>query len=443
MKKVSKELPNLYRSKTGTYMFRKAIPKQYRELAGKREFKISLKTGDFDLALEHFVGAKKAVDDLMRELSCGRPLREAIRFRDAALLAEAQGRKLKPLAELLQNPAELLAAHKEWKSSASASPEVFKTFFNADLDDIKLSELIEFYEREQTHELASLNSVDRKKKLAPFKLAVEDLIQHLKADKTVRELTNVDGRSYEIELKTRIADRSIKANTANKRFVALRVLIKTYFKANSVSNSNIATIFDGMKFKENPNKRAAFSVEFVRDNWLRGSPFDGLNTDAKYLLLAMLDTGCGLKELCGLDSKSDIRLQADIPHIVIRPNENRKLKTRFRERVIPLVGFALIAFQNCPEGFRRYTGPNGFTNASAAINKFLNENGLDENGQCTANGLRHLFKDRLREHGVASEIQDKLMGHQTPGMSTGYGKGFSMIALKAAMKEIEVDFSST
>lgn len=442
MKKITKELANLYRNeKTGVYVFRRAIPEKYRDLAGKREFKFSLKTTDFKTALENFEAAKNAVDKMMFDLSHGKSIRESITFDESATLAKAQGRELRPLEKLLSDPAEILAAHAQWKNAARATPEIFKSYFNAGTTDVRISELVSCYEREQAHNLVDLNIRDQKKKVAPLKLACSDLVEHLKEDKLLGSLTDNDAKSYETVLKSRIADQKIKANTANKRLVALRTLIKTYLGSKGVKKNALQTPFDGMKFKEKRTKRVAFSLDFVRDHLLKAGALAGLNDQASNLVFALIDTGCGFKELCGLDPLKDIRLDADIPHILIRPNANRTLKTDFRERTIPLVGLALTAFKSCPAGFSRYSGPTGYESASATINKFLKQNNLDEQGQCTANGLRHLFKDRLREHNIVSELQDCLMGHQTPGMSPEYGKGFSLKARLAAMKQLETDFS--
>ncbi|WP_144577108.1 DUF6538 domain-containing protein [Agrobacterium sp. DE0009] len=441
MRKITKELANLYRNeKSGVYVFRRAIPEKYRDLAGKREFKFSLKTTDFKTALENFEAAKNAVDKMMLDLSRGKSIRESITFDESATLAKAQGRELRPLKQLLSDSAEILAAHAQWKNTSRATPEIFKSYFNAGTTDVRISELVSCYEREQAHNLVDLNIRDQKKKVAPLKLACKDLVDHLKEDKLLGSLTDNDAKTYESVLKSRIADQKIKANTANKRLVALRTLIKTYLGSKGVKKNSRQTPFDEMKFKEKRTKRVAFSVGFVRDHLLKAGALAGLNDQASNLVFALIDTGCGFKELCGLDPL-DIRLDADIPHILIRPNANRTLKTDFRERTIPLVGLALTAFKNCPAGFSRYSGPTGYESASATINKFLKQNNLDEQGQCTANGLRHLFKDRLREHNIGSELQDCLMGHQTPGMSPEYGKGFSLKARLAAMNELETDFS--
>jgi hypothetical protein len=50
----------------------------------------------------------------------------------------------------------------------------------------------------------------------------------------------------------------------------------------------------------------------------------------------------------------DIRLNAKVPDIAIRPGQNRELKKDNSRREILLVGAAEIAMRACPEGFPYY-----------------------------------------------------------------------------------------
>ena len=52
-------------------------------------------------------------------------------------------------------------------------------------------------------------------------------------------------------------------------------------------------------------------------------------------------------------SRATIRLEAPIPHICVVP-EGRDIKTDQSKREIPLVGVALMAMREQPDGFPRY-----------------------------------------------------------------------------------------
>ena len=85
-----------------------------------------------------------------------------------------------------------------------------------------------------------------------------------------------------------------------------------------------------------------------------------LDDDLRWLVALISDTGMRLAEGAGL-LKSDIILDADIPHISLKPHPWRPLKTSGSQRNIPLVGTSLWAaqklseaFPNSPYAFPRY-----------------------------------------------------------------------------------------
>lgn len=121
----------------------------------------------------------------------------------------------------------------------------------------------------------------------------------------------------------------------------------------------------------------------------------GLNSHAEAILLFMVNTGAHGKELLGL-TKNDIRLDANIPHIVLEPNNIRRIKTGYRKRVIPMLGVRLEALRKFPNGFDRYQTDRGPDALSACLNKYLGGNDFFV-GKQTVYSLRHGFKDRRRE----------------------------------------------
>ena len=69
-----------------------------------------------------------------------------------------------------------------------------------------------------------------------------------------------------------------------------------------------------------------------------------IDDDLRWLVALVSDTGMRLAEGAGL-LKSDIILDADIPHISLKPHRWRPLKTSGSQRDIPLVGASLWAAQ--------------------------------------------------------------------------------------------------
>lgn len=133
----------------------------------------------------------------------------------------------------------------------------------------------------------------------------------------------------------------------------------------------------------------------------------------------------------------DIHLDAPIPHIHIRANHKQGLKTAHSERQIPLVGAALLAAQQFPEGLCRYVSADS---ASSAINKYLRENGLNPTSEHSLCSLRHTFKDRLRDAQAPEEVIDNLMGHRSRGPK--YGRGHNLETKAEWLSRVAYDSSS-
>ena len=155
------------------------------------------------------------------------------------------------------------------------------------------------------------------------------------------------------------------------------------------------------------------------------------NDDLRWLVAIISDSGMRLAEAAGL-LKSDLKLDTDIPHIVIQPHEWRRLKTETSTRIVPLVGHSLWAARQVQEhcessefAFPRYNRQQ-YTNAnsaSAALNKWLK--GYVSKGQ-SIHSFRHSMRDRLREVDCPSEVIDQIGGWARSGVGEGYGDGYSL-----------------
>ena len=99
-----------------------------------------------------------------------------------------------------------------------------------------------------------------------------------------------------------------------------------------------------------------------------------------------------LSEAAGL-AKDDIVLDADIPHVVVRPHPWRRLKTKGSERLVPLVGASLWAAKRLQEHDISYAFPRycdgkicNANSASAALNNWLKPRLTDH---AVVHSLRH------------------------------------------------------
>lgn len=415
------------------------IPAHLRKLAGRSEFKHSLKTKDFTIALEKYRGVDKYYQQQLEKLRAGENLTQTKETTHAELveLAKLKGHEFHPLSDLLDNPNKFMETVNKWKKAGSPHGQEIKPYFADVSPSIKLSELVEFYERDKIHVLTALTKRERDKKLNPLKNAVNQLLAFLGQDLTVQSLTREQARGFHRNLKTRIASEEIAANTASKYITHLRVLIKTYNDAHDIEDD---TVFAKLNFMAQDKSRPPFSVEFLNERWFKKDVFSNLHPCAKALLFAVVDTGCSFKELCGLDPAVDIKLNAPVPHIIIQDNKLGGVKTVHRKRTIPLIGYSLKVFQAFPMGFTHYATGNGPSNASGLVNKYLQNNGLTETADHTVYSLRHSFKDRMRIHRIPDELQHYLMGHKDHGMGAHYGQGYSIKDSAALLQQLERDW---
>ena len=161
--------------------------------------------------------------------------------------------------------------------------------------------------------------------------------------------------------------------------------------------------------------------------------------DARWLIALVSDTGLRLAEAAGVLT-NDLKVDAEIPHVIISPNSYRRLKTPGSERVVPLVGASLWAARRIVEmggeteapAFSRYN-KNEETNAnsaSAALNKWLRPHVPTK---CTMHSFRHSMRDRLRAVNCPTEMIDQIGGwaHDTVGQN--YGSGYPLEQLQRFM----------
>ncbi|MDS9468627.1 tyrosine-type recombinase/integrase [Paracoccus sp. MBLB3053] len=225
----------------------------------------------------------------------------------------------------------------------------------------------------------------------------------------------------------RIRDEAMTANSANKDISALVNILRT---VNEMKRLHIDLPVEKLAFTEGEqNTRLPFSDAWIRDRLLEPGALDGMNDQARAILLIMINTGCRPAEIAGL-LPHHIQLGHEWPHISIEP-EGRHLKTIHSRRKIPLLGVSLEAMKQHPEGFPRYRASG---NLSGAVNKFLRENGLMETAEHSMYGLRHSFEDRLLAAGVDERIRADLMGHKL--MRERYGAGAPLATSTAIIQQV-------
>ena len=224
--------------------------------------------------------------------------------------------------------------------------------------------------------------------------------------------------------------------TAARHFGDIRDLYQRYFKY--LGEEDRANPFRNLNFKTargKKKKRPAFSDNWVRRHILKTGAFDGISDDLFLVTCILIETGCRPGEVINLRPE-DIRLTANVPHLVIPFREDREIKAAESEREIPLVGAALEAARRAPKGFPHYHDKtNSF---SAALSAAFKRRGLFETPDHVAYSFRHAFENRMKEAGIDYELRCLLMGHEHDRPK--YGDGGSLAYRQSELLKIAHPF---
>ena len=212
----------------------------------------------------------------------------------------------------------------------------------------------------------------------------------------------------------------MSGSSGNKDLGSLRKLYRRYFE--HIGEEERENPFRNMRFKDKIlTKVMPFKDDWVRSRILAPDVFEGLNREGALLCMALIETGCRPSELANIRPEN-IRLDADVPHIRIRPTKDRELKSGASVRDVPLVGVALEAMRQAPNGFPHYRDRSYLL--SASLTKAFKARGLFPTKQHRIYSFRHSFENRMLEAGLDFGLRCTLMGHRNPRPE--YGDGGSL-----------------
>ena len=252
------------------------------------------------------------------------------------------------------------------------------------------------------------------------------------------DLCSYDGKSRGV-LRDALLERGLASSSAKRIFASVRAMVNFIICEHGLK---VANPFLNVFFPElnDTKKRKPFSIKEIS---LLHDKCRSTDDDVRHLVALISDTGVRLGEATGL-KVADIKIDCPTPHIHIRPNPIRRLKTKQSERQVPLIGASLWAAKRLitnssgDYAFPRYV-KNGTclsNSASATLNKWIRSNICND---LVVHGLRHGFRDRLREVGCPPEIADSLGGWSRNSIGESYGDGYSLKAKHEWLCKIALD----
>lgn len=400
-------LPMSIIARKSKYYLVRRVPARYKDVEPRREIWLSLHTDSKQMAEQK---APAAWDELLEgwEARLAGNSDEAVtRYKAAREIARKRGFRYMPVEQVAKLPLREIvdrvdAAHD--KRGRPVGAEVAALMGTVQEPKITVTQALDIFFAISKDRVRGKSEDQLRRWRNPRMKAVTNFVEVI-GDLPMSEITPDDMLEFRSWWNDRIDAEGLTANSANKDLVHLASVLNAVNKGKGL---NLTMPLSGYAIKDNePRQRPGFSEEWIRDKILAPGALDGLNKDARCILLGMINTGYRPSEAECMDAHQ-IRLDTEIPHISIEPN-GRTLKSAYAKRVIPLLGVSLEAFRECPEGFPQYRGSAGCSNT---VNKFLTQNGLRETPAHSLYGLRHSFQVRMVRHGVDDRIRRDIFGHR-------------------------------
>ena len=402
-----------------TYYIRKRVPQRFATVEPRQTVWISLHTDSQTLAETKAPAAWAEMIEAWEARLAGHSEDAEHRFEAARQLAQARGFRYLPAKKVASLPTDLVLDRIEAVRTIAGDPDKLDAaaiLGGAQEPKLTVQRALELYWTLAKDKTFGKSDDQLRRWKNPRNKAVRNFIDVV-GDKPIKDITGDDMLDFRQWWVERVENEGLTANSANKDLVHLSDVLRT---VNKMKRLGLVLPLSDLALQEGEQRqRPPFSNDWIKDKLLEPGALDGLNKEARCILLGMVNTGYRPSEGAGL-GPAQIRLDTSIPHISIEPN-GRQLKSEYAKRIIPLAGISLMAFQECPEGFPRYADN---ATLSATVNKFLRANKLMETPAHSMYSLRHAFEDRMLAAGVDDRIRRDLFGHRLD--RERYGRGASL-----------------
>ena len=413
------------------YHFKRRVPADYQEFHSKEVIQVPLKTDSRSIAKTRASNLNQLLESYWQDLALTGKNADMKKFHSMVKRARMSGFQFRTMDEIISSssPSEIINRINV-ADMATDERDVRSVIGVGDSPYINIEDARDIYFEHEAGNLVDRSNDQVRVWKNQRKRAVKNFLS-LIGDVPLDRITREDILRYRSWWVTRIrSEDALSPNTANKDFGFIRQILRAATD-NCGLDINVDVLFRKINLKDvNKRSRHPFETDFIKKVLLNRDLLK-MNEECQLFIYAMADTGARVAELVGLE-EGDICLFADVPHIKIRKNAVRSLKTSQSERDIPLVGASLIAFTELNKGFVRYRGKSDLI--SSTINKYLRENGLIPSDRHSLYSLRHSFEDRLTAVEPPDKVQAALMGHKY--VRPKYGHGPSLEQKKLWLEKI-------
>lgn len=432
--------PDRYLKTRGSvFHYYRRVPRRFSNVDDRGTIRHSLKTNSLEIARIRRDGFETADDEYWASLvlsetesQSGKLARSAMakRYKSAQARALASGFVYKPVEELaqpenLEEVVDRLLALKTNQDGNIAPQEAEAILGGIEEPVATVSEALELY----INEIAiddQLGKSDRQKyQWQKVKRLSAAYFVDVIGDIPLSDISRDHALQFQKWWKNRIlappkGEKAISPNTVNRHIGNMRLLYRAYFQ--HIGEEERQNPFRNLFLKAKSRVEVpAFDDEWVRTKILEPGKLLGLRRELQLITYILIETGCRPSEIINL-KPDDIRLDADVPHIAIRPTQKRQIKTESSIRDIPLVGVALQAALRAPDGFEHYHDRNELF--SANMMKAFRTRKLFPTANHVIYSFRHSFEKRMQEANIDYGLRCLLMGHANSRPS--YGDGGSL-----------------
>ena len=404
----------------GALHYRRRVPTDLKHILGKREWThaLGLSVGQETKAAQIIAKVNERYEKLIAETRAGiisEPNTPVVPARDVSSDQEAVGQLATLLSHALQKAVAGLGNSAVSQNTTTASTTLPESEVRTEGQTIS-----QVYEED----LKTYGGVRDEK---PIGVAVDSFIKHL-GDLKISEISPKDVQGW---IRITFEQDNHSPATVTRRVAAVRAVINRYLRDNEIERRNPFSNAQIRQGRSTNTDRLPFNKKHLDliDRYLKHGP--QLTDESKNILTLIKFTGARPLEIGGLEV-SDVFLDHDVPHIWIRNNKIRSLKTKGSERRIPLVGDALAAAQAAVGAAAEKTalfsnGCHKTNSLSQRLNKIIRRARVPKSKRLVVYSFRHSIEEAMRTAELPLHTQKRIMGHDDGSITGRYGAPVGML----------------